>query len=121
MNLDDVLALVHAGFNAQQIAAFAAQPKTAPAAPPAVAPSSAPEQEPETPRTPAPKADVAQTTADTTVIKTAPTMEEITALITGSIDKLSSRIDAMNIRNSEQPKADTVEDILANIINPKTK
>ena len=94
---EDILILSKAGFNAQQIAGLsmirdAPAPATAPAPAPATAPASAP--------APAPAP------VDPVLLE---------------LQKLTGMMQNININNSNQPKVETPEEILAAIINPPMK
>ena len=99
MNLNDILTLARAGFTADQISKISklrnpekpAQDQPAPSAPPA----------PPTP--PAPPAPPAQPEND----------------VSAQIAALTAAIQANAIVQSKQPKTETVDDILASIIDPR--
>lgn len=108
MKLDDVLTLAKAGFTAEQIAAMIKdQPAAAPAVPAQAAPAPAAPEPAPAPAAPAPAparpADVNEG------------YKEMMA----AISDLSNTIKASNILGSSQPEAPTVDDILAEIINPR--
>ena len=96
-NIQDVLALVRAGFNREEISAMlqpAPAPDPAPAPEPALAPEPAPAPDP----APAPVPDM-------------------TALMQ-RMDELTRSIQSSNIIRDQQPPKETVDDILASIIRP---
>ena len=101
MTLADVLTLARAGYNAQQIAAFAQLPETgpAPAAAPAPAPAAAPAPAPAAAPAPAPAADPIAT-------------------LTGKLDALTAAIQANGLANAQQPAQQSADDIIAAIIAP---
>ena len=92
MNAKDIIALANAGFTADQIAkiAQADEPAPAPAAEPAPAPAPAPEQQ-------------------------APFEY---ANLLDKMDNLVAQIQQSAILNSDQPKEESADDILAAVINP---
>ena len=92
----DVLALAKAGYNSQQIALLSKAAEAAPAQQPAPQPTPQP-----TPQ-PAPQEKTPEGLQNV--------MEELT--------KLTGAIQLQNQLHSQQPKAETAEDIIANIINP---
>lgn len=119
MNVNDIIALAHAGFTAQQISAIAqavpavaapAAPATpavaAPAAPaaPAVAASAAPA--PAAPAAPAPEVPVA------------PQQPDFFNQLLSKIDGLTTTMQANAITYSQQPEQPSEHDILAEIICP---
>ena len=97
---DDILTLARAGFNAKQISVLLKDEKPAPAPTPAPAPVPAPAPAP----TPAPTP--------------APAQEQDNA-VTQRLDDIMKLIQSSNIVNSQQPKEQTIEDIVAEIISPK--
>ena len=103
MEIKDIVALAHAGFTADQIAKLAAVP-SAPAAP-----------APEAPAAPAPAPAPAQVPGAT--IPQTPAPDPMAALF-AKIDALGSQVQAAALNATEQPKTETVDDILASIINP---
>lgn len=105
-NAENVLVLAKAGFTAQQIAGLsmlASQSPTAPAPAPAPAVNNPVSPQPEpAPAAPAP----APQPADPVLAE----LQKLTGLVQGS-----------NIMNVNQPKVQTAEEILAEIINPAPK
>lgn len=100
---DEILTLAKAGFTAQQIAGLSMinnvpTPATAPTPTPAPAPTPTPSPAPTTTPAPAP--------VDPVLAE----LQKLTGLVQGS-----------NIINVNQPKAQTPEEILAEIINPAPK
>lgn len=96
---DDILALARAGFNAKQISVLLKDHAPAPAPEPVPAPVPAP--------APAP------------VPTPAPTPAPVPDPVTQRLDDIMKLIQSSNIINSNQPKEDTIDDIVAEIINPK--
>ena len=94
-NAENVLVLAKAGFTAQQIAGLSMLASQSPAAP---APAPAPQPVPAPAPVPQP--------ADPVLAE----LQKLTGLVQGS-----------NIMNVNQPKVQTAEEILAEIINPAPK
>lgn len=98
---NDVLALCRAGYNSQQIALLARaaagdqQPAPAPAAP-------APAPAAPAPAAPAPAAPAEPTPSD----------------LMQQLQQLTGAIQMQNQLNSQQPQPETVEDILATVLEP---
>ncbi|MBQ8426473.1 MAG: hypothetical protein IJX16_07475 [Clostridia bacterium] len=107
MTINDILTLARAGFTAEQIARM-----NTPTPTPATAPATAPTPTPATAPTPAPA------TAPTPATAPAPTPANDVA---AQIAALTAAIQANGILNSNQPKQETAEDILANILDPGRK
>lgn len=103
MNVSDIIALSKAGFTAEQISGFKNIDEAAPAAP--VAP-------------PAPAAPAAPVAPAAPAVPAATSPD---AAILAEIQKLTGAIQANSLLSSQQPKSETVEDILASVINPKTR
>ena len=99
---DDILTLARAGFNAKQISVLLKDEKPAPAPTPAPAPVPAPAPAPAPTPAPAPAP--------------APEQDNVVAQ---RLDDIMKLIQSSNIVNSQQPKVPTVEDVVAEIINPK--
>lgn len=98
---DEILTLAKAGFSAQQIAGLSMISNI-----PAPAPTSAPAPVP----TPAPAPAPVPTPAPAPVDPVLAELQKLTGLVQGS-----------NIMNVNQPKVQTPEEILAEIINPAPK
>lgn len=96
MTINDIIALAHAGFTADQISRLAALP----AAPPAP--------------TPAPPVQPAPPTPDTQV-------QDFMAAINGGFDRMLTAMQQQAITQAQQPPEETVGDILASIINPTNR
>lgn len=105
MNYEDIILLVKAGYTRDQIAAMQAQ---APTPAPAPAPAPAPEPEP----TPAP--------ADPAPPKTQG-IEDLSQMLAAEFAKLNDAIVKANLQQAQQPPQESVDDILASIINPPQK
>ena len=110
MNIADVVTLARAGFTADQIARMYATP--APVAP--VAPASVAQVAPAPVAQVAP-APVAQV-APAPVAQVAPAPDNNPVM--EQLKMLTNTLQANAILNSNQPKPETVDDILASIINP---
>ena len=115
MNYEDIILLVKAGYTRDQIAAMQAPPAPAepheppapaePPAPPAPAPADPPappaQAEPEPPKPQGP-ADLSQ-------------------MLAAEFAKLNAAIVKANLQQAQQPPRESVDDILASIINPPQK
>lgn len=99
MELSDVIALAKAGFTAEQIG----QLMKANTNPPEPAPEPVPEPVPAPVPAPAPTPAPAPIPDDN---------------VSQKIDFLTQLIQNSNVINSNQPKPETVDDIIANIISP---
>jgi len=100
MDSNDVLALVRAGFTKEEIAKmYAAEPKQKEAEKPEQKPTEQPEQK--------------EVKPEQKEVKPEP------SAIEQKMDKLLDAIANSNFLNANQPKPETVDDIIANIINPK--
>ena len=108
MNYEDIVALAKAGFTASQIAAMN-KPANAPANQPANAPDNQPAN--------APANQPANATANQPA--NAPANNGIDAVL-AQIKALTEAVQANGIINSNQPPQRTADDILAEILNPKT-
>jgi len=100
--IDDIITLAKAGFSSDQITKLlSAQNPAKPAAP---APAPAPNPTPVTNPTPAPATNPPPSSQDA---------------VTAKLDSILNLMQSSNILNSQQPKAETMDDIIASIINPK--
>lgn len=106
MTINDIIALAHAGFTADQISRLAAVPAVPPA------PTPAPTPAPVVP--PAPPAPPAPLTPDTQV-------QDFMAAINGGFDRMLTAMQQQAITQAQQPPEETVGDILASIINPTNR
>ena len=102
---DDILALARAGFNAKQISVLLKDNTPAPVPVPAPAPVPDPAPAPAHVPVPAPVP--------------APAPAPVPDPVTQRLDDIMKLIQSSNIINSNQPKEDTIDDIVAEIINPK--
>lgn len=101
MNYEDIILLVKAGYTRDQIAAM-----QAPAGTPTPAPAPAPEPTP-TPTEPAPTKPQG--------------LEDLSQMLSAEFAKLNDAIVKANLQQAQQPPQESVDDILASIINPPQK
>jgi len=106
---EEILTLAKAGFTAQQIAGLS-MINNAPVPTPAPAPATAPTPTPAQAPTPTPAPAPTPTPAPAPVDPVLAELQKLTGLVQGS-----------NIMNVNQPKVQTPEEILAEIINPAPK
>ena len=105
MNYEDIILLVKAGFTRDQIAAM-----------------QIPKQEPTAPPTPPAPTEPPEPTAPPAQPETPPAgMAELTRLMVSEFSKLNAAITASNLAHAQQPKQESVDDIIASIINPPQK
>ena len=104
MNYEDIILLVKAGYTRDQIAAMQAQaePPASPA-PPAPAEPPAPPA-PADPEPPKPQG-----------------IEDLSQMLAAEFAKLNDAIVRANLQQAQQPPQESVDDILASIINPPQK
>ena len=102
MNYEDIILLVKAGYTRDQIAAMQAP---APTPAPAPAPAPAPTPDP----TPAPEPPKPQG------------IEDLSQMLAAEFAKLNDAIVKANLQQAQQPPQESVDDILASIINPPQK
>ena len=119
---EEILTLAKAGFTAQQIAGLsmvANQPVPTPTqpAPTPAQPAPTPAQPVPTPTQPAPTP--AQPVPTPT--QPAPTPAQPVDPVLAELQKLTGLVQGSNIMNVNQPKVQTPEEILAEIINPAPK
>ena len=107
MNYEDIILLVKAGYTRDQIAAMQA-PTPTPAPIPAPAPAPAPAPEP----TPAPAEPEPHTPQG---------IEDLSKMLAAEFAKLNDAIVKANLQQAQQPPQESVDDILATIINPPQK
>lgn len=112
MTINDILALSNAGFTKDDIMKLAAAPAQTPAQQPIQTPAPAPAI------TPAP--DFAPLPAPIPTQQQAQTQEDSINKMLAEMSLLRQDIQNSNILNSQQPKVETVDDIVAKIINPPT-
>lgn len=103
MNYEDIILLVKAGYTRDQIAAMQApaDPQAAPV-----------------PAEPAPAEPPKPTPAEPTKPQG---IEDLSQMLAAEFAKLNAAITASNIANAQQPPQESVDDILASIINPPQK
>ena len=97
MNYEDIILLVKAGYTRDQIAAMQAPAQTAPAEPAQAAPA-------EPPASPKPQG-----------------IEDLSQMLAAEFAKLNDAIVKANLQQAQQPPQESVDDILASIINPPQK
>lgn len=105
MNYEDIILLVKAGYTRDQIAAMQA-PEPTPAPTPAPAPEPAPAPAP-TQTGPAPTKPQG--------------IEDLSQMLAAEFAKLNDAIVKANLQQAQQPPQESVDDILASIINPPQK
>lgn len=99
MNYEDIILLVKAGYTRDQIAAM-----LAPAPTPAPAPAPEPTPAPAEPEPPKPNG-----------------IEDLFQMLAAEFAKLNDAIVKANLQLAQQPSQESVDDILASIINPPQK
>jgi hypothetical protein len=104
MNIEDVLVLARAGYNAEQISTLARGMNSAPVAPADPAPVAPADPAPVAPADPAPVAPASSN-----------------AELLNAIKGLETTIKGLAVAATSQPapKSETVDDIIASIINPQ--
>lgn len=107
MSYEDIILLVKAGYTRDQIAAMQAPP--APAEPPAP-PAPAPAEPPAPAETHAPPAPAEPPKPQG--------LEDLSAMLAAEFAKLNDAIVKANLQQAQQPPRESVDDILASIINP---
>ena len=105
MNYEDIILLVKAGYTRDQIAAMQAPTPPAPAEPAQAAPAEPPAQP--TPAEPAPPKPQG--------------IEDLSQMLAAEFAKLNDAIVKANLQQAQQPPQESVDDILASIINPPQK
>lgn len=111
MNYEDIILLVKAGYTRDQIAAMqAAAPTPTPAPAPAPTPAPAPAPAPEP--TPAPAEPEPPKPQG---------IEDLSQMLAAEFAKLNDAIVKANLQQAQQPPQESVDDILASIINPPQK
>ena len=103
MNYEDIILLVKAGYTRDQIAAMQAQ-APAPAPAPTQEPAPAPAPTPAEPEPPKPQG-----------------LEDLSQMLAAEFAKLNDAIVKANLQQAQQPPRESVDDILASIINPPQK
>ena len=105
MNYEDIILLVKAGYTRDQIAAMQAQTPPAPAEPTPPTPAEPPAQPtPADPEPPKPQG-----------------IEDLSQMLASEFAKLNDAIVKANLQQAQQPPQESVDDILASIINPPQK
>ena len=105
MNYEDIILLVKAGYTRDQIAAMQAPAQAAPAEPTPPAPEKPTQAAPaEPPAPPKPQG-----------------IEDLSQMLAAEFAKLNDAIVKANLQQAQQPPQESVDDILASIINPPQK
>ena len=99
MNYEDIILLVKAGYTRDQIAAM-----QAPAPSPEPAPTPEPAPAPAEPAPPKPQG-----------------IDDLSQMLAAEFAKLNDAIVKANLQQAQQPPQESVDDILASIINPPQK
>lgn len=113
MNYEDIILLVKAGYTRDQIAAMQA-PAPTPAPEPAPEPAPAPAPEP----APAPAPEPTPAPAPTPAVQG---INDLSQMLAAEFAKLNDAIVKANLQQAQQPPQESVDDILASIINPPQK
>lgn len=111
MSYEDIILLVKAGYTRDQIAAM-----QTPA--PAPVPTPAPAPEPTPAPTPVPEPAPAPTPAPTPAVQG---IDDLSKMLSAEFAKLNDAIVKANLQQAQQPPQESVDDILASIINPPQK
>lgn len=111
MNYEDIILLVKAGYTRDQIAAMQA-PAPTPAPEPTPAPAPAPTPAPAPEPTPAPAEPAPPKPQG---------IEDLSQMLAAEFAKLNDAIVKANLQQAQQPPQESVDDILASIINPPQK
>ena len=106
MNYEDIILLVKAGYTRDQIAAMQA-PEHTPTPAPAPAPPEPAEPTPPEPAEPTPPKPKG--------------IEDLSQMLAAEFAKLNDAIVKANLQQAQQPPQESVDDILASIINPPQK
>ena len=110
MNYEDIILLVKAGYTRDQIAAM-----QAPAEPPAQpAPAEPPAQ-------PAPAEPTQASPAEPPAPPKPQGIEDLSQMLAAEFAKLNDAIVKANLQHAQQPPQESVDNILASIINPPQK
>ena len=104
MNYEDIILLVKAGYTRDQIAAMQAPAQTAPAEPTPPAPAEPAQAAPAEPAPAKPQG-----------------IEDLSQMLAAEFAKLNDAIVKANLQQAQQPPQESVDDILASIINPPQK
>ena len=105
MNYEDIILLVKAGYTRDQIAAMQAPTQTAQAEPTPPAPAEPAQAAPAEPQAqPKPQG-----------------IEDLSKMLSAEFAKLNDAIVKANLQQAQQPPQESVDDILASIINPPQK
>ena len=122
MNYEDIILLVKAGYTRDQIAAMQAPaPTPAPAPAPAPTPAPAPAPAPTPAPAPVPAPTPAPAPADPQAQPKPQGIEGLSQMLAAEFAKLNEAIVRANLQQAQQPAQESVDDILASIINPPQK
>lgn len=113
MNYEDIILLVKAGYTRDQISAMQA-PAPTPTPAPAPAPTPAPAE-------PAPAPAPTLTQAEPPAPPKSQGIEDLSKMLAAEFAKLNDAIVKANLQQAQQPPQESVDDILASIINPPQK
>ena len=113
MNYEDIILLVKAGYTRDQIAAMQAPAQTAPAEPAQAAPAEPAQAAPAEPAQAAP--------AEPKAPPKPQGLEDLSQMLAAEFAKLNDAIVKANLQQAQQPPQESVDDILASIINPPQK
>lgn len=120
MNYEDVILLVKAGYTRDQIAAMQA-PAGTPTPAPAPAPEPAPAPAPEPAPAPAPAPAPTPAPPEPPAQPKPQGIEDLSQMLSAEFAKLNDAIVKANLQQAQQPPQESVDDILASIINPPQK
>ena len=122
MNYEDIILLVKAGYTRDQIAAMQAPPAPAePPVPPAPADPPAPPAPADPPAQPAPAEPPAPPAPAEPDPPKPRGLEDLSQMLGAEFAKLNDAIVKANLQQAQQPPRESVDDILASIINPPQK
>ena len=113
MNYEDIILLVKAGYTRDQIAAMQAPAQTAQAEPTHPAPAEPAQAAPAEPAQAAP--------AEPKAPPKPQGLEDLSQMLAAEFAKLNDAIVKANLQQAQQPPQESVDDILASIINPPQK
>ena len=121
MNYEDIILLVKAGYTRDQIAAMQAPAQTAPANPAQAAPANPAQAAPANPAQAAPAEPAQAAPAEPQAQPKPQGIEDLSQMLAAEFSKLNDAIVKANLQQAQQPPQESVDDILASIINPPQK
>ena len=121
MNYEDIILLVKAGYTRDQIAAMQAPAQTAPAEPKQAAPAEPKQAAPAEPKQAAPAEPAQAAPAEPQAQPKPQGIEDLSKMLAAEFAKLNDAIVKANLQQAQQPPKESVDDILASIINPPQK